>query len=314
MRLIKIKNTGADASWLGQTITTSSYYTLQNDVEINNWGDDSEVYEDISNGVLVVNNGADTIDDLTAFNGWKYLATDILPISTLDGKKLAVHSSAKPDIDGSETFAVWTGSGDHPTTGMICQGDLMDFSMVPGTSSVTVDVKFNQMMNGRVWVHEGYLKFENGGSGDYMDSEVVGEATPLQQSVNLDLEITDDYISYAAGGAGTGTHGFADATKIVLLPRPFSNDGEWDYDGVNLTPNVTTTGGYKISSVEQIVHRYINKIPCRGSCATYFSMTSDETTEILKNYYLRVTAHNVSDTTWNACVIMEIYRERTYNP
>jgi len=186
--------------------------------------------------------------------------------------------------------------------------------LVPGKSEHVIDVKHNQMMNGRVWIHEGYLKFENGGAGDYVDATVVAMATPLQTAANLDLIVTDNWITYSTSGPGTGTHGFADAAKIVLVPRPFSKDGDWDYDGTNLTPNFTNTGGYKMSDIERIVSKYMNKLPCRGTCNNFFSMTSDDTSELLQNYFIRITAHNVSNTTWFASAIIEIFRERTFNP
>ncbi len=188
--------------------------------------------------------------------------------------------------------------------------------MTTADVEVSVDVKFHPD-NGRVWLHEAYIKFENAPEKCSLSGEIHSEATPLKTSVNLDLEIASNWIKLAAGGPGTGTHGWADATKIVLVPRTFSNDGEWDYDGVNLTPNTGGTGGYKISDIERIVHRYVNRLPCFKS-SPYFSITSDETTELPKNYYLRVVATsddgNVFTAGWHASVIMEIYRERTHNP
>lgn len=237
-----------------------------------------------------------------------------LPFSDLDGKKLSVHPSYKPKIETGSTYAVWTGSGDDINdSSQIGNGELLHFSLTIGGGDVTKDVKFHPD-HGRIWLHEGYLKFENGGVGDYITADVIAEATPLQTSVNLDLEVANNWITAAAGGSGTGTHGWADANKIVLVPRTFSLDGDWDYDGVTLTPNTGGTGKYKISDIERVVHRYINKIPCYGSCATYFSMTSDETTELPAHYFLRVLAKNTSNTDWTACVLMEIYRERTYIP
>ena len=88
--------------------------------------------------------------------------------------------------------------------------------------------------------------------------------------------------------------------------------GDWNYDGTNLTP-ASGDGEYKMANVEKIVHRYIHKIPCCGT-VPYFTMSSDETTELPAGYFLRITAHNVSLTTWNASVIVEIYRERTFVP
>ena len=234
-----------------------------------------------------------------------------LPMSPIDGKKLAVHQSTKPQIDGLTTYAVWGGAGDN---GVIGDGDLLDFEMTVGVASVSKDVAYNDA-HGRVWVHEGYLKFENGGHGDYISADIHAKASVLSTDggvVDLDLEITDNWVHLAAGGPGTGTHGFAGTP--VLIPRPFSKDGDWDYDGTTLTPNTGGTGAYKISDIERVVHRYFNKIPCCGTCSAFFSMTSNETTEMPVGYYMKITAYNNSNTDWMASVIMEIYRERTHVP
>ncbi len=236
------------------------------------------------------------------------------PLSDIDsGKKIAVHPTYKPRIEGSETFAVWCGAGDNTTTAEIGGGDLLEFNCVIGTATVAKDMYFHPD-NGKVWIHEGYLKFEGGGNGDFLCAAFMSSATPVQQVAALDLEITDNWIHLAAGGPGTGTHGFADPTKIALIPRYFSKDGDWDYDGIDLTPNMSGTGLYKISDVERKVHTFINKIPCKGSSTTYFSMSSDETAALPPNYFIRIMAHNESNTNWNASALVEIYRERTAKP
>jgi len=53
-----------------------------------------------------------------------------------------------------------------------------------------------------------------------------------------------------------------------------------------------------------------------GTSATYFTMTSDETAELLvaNGYFIRITIRNESNSAWNASVLMEIYRERTTSP
>ena len=238
--------------------------------------------------------------------------TDMIDVNTLtfsemDGKKLAVHTSYKPALEGSMCVAQWTGAGDDVVNGIIGGGELLHFDMSsPGL--VSKDLKFIPAA-GRVWLHEGYLKFINGGEGDYISSVIVAPATTLQQSVNLDLVLDVNDVKYAPGGPGTGTHGFAAAP--VLVPRTFRKDGGWDYDGVNLTPNMGDTGEYKICDVEVEFQRYINKLPCYGDCATYFSMTSDETAELVQPYFLRIMCNNVSGNVWHASIIMEIYREQT---
>lgn len=233
---------------------------------------------------------------------------DQLPLSELDDTKLAVHASQKPYVPGIHSYAVWTGSGDDIAGNDIGDGPLVHLDAEPGTPVKTVDVEF--LANaGRVWIHEGYLKFDDGGEGDYMSSDIVARATPLQTSTDLDYNIVDDWLVYA--GPGAGTHGLAG--QPVLCPRTYAHDGDWNYDGTNLTP-AAGDGEYKITTVERIVHRYINRIPCSGSSYGYFTMSSNETTELPQGYFMRISQHNVSDTVWHASVIMELYRERTHDP
>ena len=92
-----------------------------------------------------------------------------LPLSNLDGKKLAVHSSPKPLPEGVETYAVWAGAGDKLTGGSppvalpenetLGAGDLLQFNMEPGTASVVKNISFDPR-HGRVWIHEAYLKYK----------------------------------------------------------------------------------------------------------------------------------------------------------
>ncbi len=251
------------------------------------------------------------------------------------GGKLQVHASGKPEFDGGETFVIWAGCGDDylppeggtaleeggdlwqkPMEETIGEGPLMTFNMNyngDGPHVVTKDVRFDPR-HGRVWIHEAYLKFEGGGTPDCISADIMCPATPIQNVANLDLIIEDDWIKYSPGGPGTGTHGFAGTPS--LMPRTFSKDGDWDFDGVNLTPNFTGTGLYRMPAIDQIAHRYINRVPLYGSASTYFMLTSDETAElpVAQGYYVRINVYNNSNSDWSLSCIMEIYRERTIDP
>lgn len=256
----------------------------------------------------VISNHVPAVEDVPA---------TLLPRSSVDGFKLAVHSSSKPEHD-QQTFAMWTGSGDdlNDPQGQLCGGEMLEFDCDGDQGSTEIKrLKFNPI-HGKVWVHEAYLRFENGGQGDFIEAFVVAEPTPLQQAANLDLVVDGEgYISLSPGGPGTGTHGFADATKIQLLPRTFSKDGDWDYsEAGGLVPNLTGTGQYKICENTSRVHRYYSKIPCHGTCSTYFSMTSDDTAWLAPGFYVEIIAHKNSTNDWMASIIVEIYRERTYLP
>ena len=248
-----------------------------------------------------------------------------LPFSSLDGNKLAVHPSYKPEVQGITTYAVWGGAGDQldgsldlVDDGEIGGGPILHLSCGTADTEVTRFAKFHTD-NGRVWLHEAYVKFDGGPDGAYISGGIVAMATPLQQLGGLDLVITNHIISYAPGGPGTGTDGFADADKIVLVPRSFSHDGEWNYDPAG-TPPLTPAAGdgeYRMYDEDTMVHRFVNRIACRGS-SPYFSITSDETTELPKHYFVQVSSRMEDDAAfgvdWHASVLLEIYRERTYKP
>lgn len=234
------------------------------------------------------------------------------PLSDV-GDKIAVHSSPKPAELGKTVYVVWTGSGDDLTTDphTLGNGELLQFQMTPGTALVTKDLKFSPSF-GNAWIHEAYLSYETAGFGDYITAFVVAPASPLQTVANLMLYLDGTWVkAVPTDGSITPTHGFAGTPS--LLPRTFSHDGNWDWDGTTLSPNYTNTGGYKISHEEKYIHRFVNKIPLHGT-NPYFTLTSDESSLLPPGYFLRIEAHNVSNTIWNASVFLEIYREMTNKP
>ena len=240
---------------------------------------------------------------------------DTFSKSPIDGKKLAVHTSYKPQVDGVETYAIWTGAGDDmsdPING--CgNGPLLQLHTEIDVLETHVDVKFNPIF-GKCWMHEAYIKFTGGGIGDYMSATIMASGVPLQQAAYLDLILDGDFIKYSPTGPGTGTHGFADPNNVSLITRSHQKDGDWDLDAAgDLKPNFTGTGLYKMSTNDKPVQRFINKISCYGDCSSYISLSSDETSRVWPNYYARMTAHNISNTVWHLSGIMELYRETTFS-
>jgi len=313
-QIIRIKNnTTVDKTWVGQTILAGAYHELTS-VEIGAWKNDKAVFLAIGTGDIVVNKGGDTIDDiLNSADAWKWLLGNTMPLSEL-GNKLAIHSSTKPAKSGKDFYLIWTGAGDDVTGSPVTigNGDLLQFSLSAGTSKKSIEAHFSPAF-GDIYIHEGYAKWEGGGLGDFLEADVISPPTALQTVANLDLEISNNWVKYAVGGPGTGTHGFA--ANPSLIKRSKSLDGDWDYDTINgLLPNLSGTGLYKISDIERIVHHYFNKIPTLGSSYGYTILTSDESAWLPPGYFLRITANNVSDTTWTACIFMEVFREQSAVP
>ncbi len=141
------------------------------------------------------------------------------------------------------------------------------------------------------------------------DVEIFAKATPLQQAANLDYEIDASVkIRYAAGGAGTGTHGLNG--DPVWVPNA-AGTGWWDTDGVTATFNATQTGAYDWYTIEILANRLMNMIPVYGSSSNYVMLQSADASKLPNGYVVRVTAFNNSDTVWRAWMFMTLYRENT---
>ncbi len=232
----------------------------------------------------------------------------VLLTSESSGDKLAIHESSRPQIEGKFFHTYWTGSGDDMATPAIGGGGILTVETAIGTSTESVDVEFHKDY-GDVYMHEGYLMWENAGWGDYIDVEIVAKPTPLQQSTNLDYTIDASVkIRYAAGGAGTGTDGLNG--DPVWVPNA-AGTGWWDTDGVTATFNATQTGAYDWYTIEILANRFMNKIPIYGTSTSYVMLQSADTTLLPPGYVIRITANNVSNTVWKSWMMMTLYREQT---
>ena len=318
MRVVRIKNnSGADDTWNGHFIADGEYYEIKTELEAEEWADEQEVFDAISTGDLVVNDGTNDIVD--TLEGWKWLTGDVAKPVDLPGfrsslgNKLSVHGSAKPIKQGKTFYLVWSGCGDDMVNGVISDGPRLQFLMTPSIPEKTISIEFDPQY-GETYIHEGYLMFNGAGEGDEISATVVANGTQLQTSVNLDLVVdADGWVSMSPSGPGTGTHGFA--ANPTLISRSFSGDGNWDYDPVNgLVPNMDGTGNYSININDHVVHKYINNIPLYGNSYGYVILTSDESAYLPPNYRIDVTVKNASGGTWSAHVFFEVFREATAIP
>ena len=262
-------------------------------------------------------NAADYIDFTT---NYKYVVDNTPPsnpqpvvlsdigLSESSGKKLAIHESSRPQISGKFFHTYWSGSGDDMTTPVIGKGPILTVQTTIDQSETSVDVEFHKDY-GDVYLHEGYLMWENAGWGDHIDVEIVAKATPLQQATNLDYTIDAGVkIRAAAGGPGTGTDGLNG--DPVWVPNA-AGTGWWDTDGVTATFSVTQTGAYDWYTIEISANRFMNKIPVYGTSTSYVMLQSADTTLLPPGYVVRIEAYNVSNTAWKVWMIMTLYREQT---
>ena len=232
----------------------------------------------------------------------------VLLTSESSGDKLAIHESSRPQIEGKFFHTYWTGSGDDMTTPAIGGGGILTVETAIGTATESVDVEFHKDY-GDVYLHEGYLMWENAGWGDYIDVEIIANPTPLQQSTNLDYTIDASVkIRAAAGGPGTGTDGLNG--DPVWVPNA-AGTGWWDIVDGAASFSSGQTGAYDWYTIEILANRFMNQVPVYGTSTSYVMLQSADTTLLPSGYAVRITANNVSNTAWKTWMFMTLYREQT---
>jgi len=309
--VIKIKNaTVSDGTWLGQTIAAGEYYTLKHK-KYASWRDSDVVFDEIGTGNLVVNNGT---DDLSATEGWAWLIGDTSPVSEV-GKKLWVHQSSKPELEGRKFHTVWTGAGDDKDLDLVGGGQDLLFDITASDAIVTRDVQFDTPDQGQVYVHEGYFMWEGAPWGANINIHVMCSPTVMQTSVNLDYNLVAETqnggnkITYA--GPGAGTHGFASA-EVYIVPN-WDKTGTWDYtEAGGLVPNFTADGEFDIFDVEARVLNFIHRVPVYGNATGFNRLQSSDTARLLPGFFLRATINSDSATAWKCWMFMTLHRERTF--
>jgi len=271
----------------------------------------SQMFTLISDGSLIVldANNNDIIDPL---EGWKYLTDERKELIDAASGKVAVQESSRPIVDGKLFNTVWSGAGDDMTVPTIGGGPLLLVQTQVGVPKVSQDIEFHPNF-GDVYLHEGYVMWQNAGWGDCIDVEVIAKPTPLQTVSALDYELVNvttgvNKIIAASGGPGTGTHGLNGTP--VFVPNE-TQTGYWNL--INGVPSFssTQTGLYDWYDVEIPVNRFINRVPLFGTSSNYIMLQSADSVLMPPGYVLRITTFNNSDTIWKAWMFMTIYREKT---
>ena len=270
----------------------------------------------ISDGDIIVRDeqGADITDPT---RGWRYITGGLVTAhidqtSEVGDKKLWVHSTPKPELDGKQFFATWAGASDHVTNG-IGQGPKLKCVNVVGTAEQTLDFDFD-LSSGDVYLHEAFISWYGPsgadiGEGNIFEAKIIASATQLQTAANLDYELDGDRVKYASGGSGTGTHGFA--ANPTLVPNRLCT-GYWNYSvGTGLLP-ASGDGKFDIYQTEQIYMTLTQEFQLNPHPTYEFHFSSGDTTRFQPGYFVRVKTYNNSNTDWTLIMNVGLFREVTH--
>lgn len=219
-------------------------------------------------------------------------------------ERLLVKMTRRPQpVDGRKFYTVQTGAGDDIQQERRTIGSkiLLDVSSTDVT--VSVDIQFLTGSE-KIYLHQGFLGQENAGWGDMINCDIWSNPSPIIFDGTGNYTISNHKIYYYPSG------GYSLLGTPVFVPN-YGGHG-WQ-NLVNSTPQFspTQTGIYDWYDTSIQVNRFVNCFIVYGTNYSYTNMMSDESEEIPPNYFIRVTAVNISGTNQKAFGAFNIFREYT---
>lgn len=234
------------------------------------------------------------------------------PIVSGDGK-VRVLASHKPVIPGKEAYNYFTSRGDAGT--VIASGTAMRLETAVGQPITSVDIHFSTDTNPMeiVYLFGGGISWENAGWGDEISLELRTAPTAVVPSgiaVSMGLPVVyaldGERVKYA--GPGQGTHALGGYPKWV--PN-FNKTGYWDLDKVAMAAvPASQTGEFDWYITEQFVGHYVNAMSVYKNNSQPIILDATEAAPLPHGMFIRVVAHNISNTVWKVWAFMKLYRER----
>jgi hypothetical protein len=220
-----------------------------------------------------------------------------------------VLASTKPVIPGKIMYFYWTGVGDDVSGAntVVGAGPLIQITVGSQDTDVDLDLYFGNYKHGElVYIAGGAFQWQDTTFGDTISMKVMADATPTQQSTNLDFNV-DGENRLVATAPGTGTHGLAGTP--VFVPN-YCNNGYW-----NLTPELTAEfapsgdGMFDWFTTEQEAATFVNQLPLFGTETKGLQLSAPETSQLPAGYFLRVTCHKGGSNGWKLTGSVMLYRE-----
>lgn len=232
-KIIKVKNTGVDDVWTGMLIPENTYYQLEFD-ELSRWKASTKVFQDISSGVLIVNDGSSDIIDPLA--GWSYLASDIvytLPDTSQSSEESGYQKVVVQKSEGS-SFTKATHNFCDKTTWYSASVQVANKTLTVTTGSLysTGDTFLIDCSHGKIYEEDALTTNGNHykvnlaqglSDGRIYKFHVYDNGQELTEDVdyivNYETGIVD-LSSYSVQGVLTASYYKATNSSFVLKPKP----------------------------------------------------------------------------------------------
>lgn len=232
---------------------------------------------------------------------------------TGDGKH-RVLSSHKPIISGKEAYNFFTSRGDAGLA--LGSGTSLRIETASGTEWSSVDVHFSTDVNPSeaIYIFGGGISWENAGWGDEISLELRTSATPVVPAVvasgmGLPVVYTLDGTKIKYVGSAQGSHALGGYPRWVPT---FNKTGYWNLDKVAMAaiPSVSGTGDFDWHTTEQFIGCYVQNMAVYKDSPQPIIIDATEAAPLPYGVFVRLVAHNISNTAWKIWAFMKMYRER----
>ena len=244
-----------------------------------------------------------------------------VPPQDLSGKT-RVHQTSRPL--GLMTY--FTGSGDDPND-VTSYGTGEDFYIkhsIGDSTSQELYLDFNIVEN-ETWIHEGYMIWENA-KFDYVSLMIVPRVTGTTIGLSTNFNFyTDGKVHLIIPAAGDGTcqittdiydpNGgliYIPDSDLGIPPVAFWN-ADWNsstkkYENITAAPY--GNGRYNMFYEEDILYRFVNKVPVLGN--GFQRLQSSDTERLGHGMRFKTIAHtHNTDHDWSIACALTMHRDKT---
>ena len=271
----------------------------------------------IADGKLIINNGIQDLDSLSAL---RYLYSQST-IPTDRSGKLRVHET--PRKLGLKTC--WLGCGDNPNNpSSVGNGeDINIYHKIGDSTSFTKYIDFNCIQN-ETFIFSGNIIYDNC-KGDKITIDIVPRVVSYVSDNNTDFMLYNNYLIVPANGNGnvsitsdismsTGGLVYMPDSDLGISPVAFWK-ADWDSINkkfINITPAPSGDGRFNMFAVEVILSRFINNAIFYGSGV--FDLNSRDIEQLGHGMRMKLTAlTNIidNDHEWSLSGLLMAFRQKT---
>jgi len=283
-RIIRIKNAGTiGGTWNGVTIPMGIYYDIPF-TDSMHWSEDATVVADISNGTLVVNKGADLVDDIiNIVEALNWLSSELNPSRTVDGD-LTIVQENNAHVTGNKVIN-WTleeylnASNTFSEIFIIPNGRTATINFLQGGSYTVptyISLEYFQMINGTMQRINPDIRPDEVPTFSIATNHLIGDTVLTINNTNNEIDLIDITPTsnlYCFDDAGNIFYANITAIDIVAGTIILSSPLTVNVSAGTLSTNVSRVIGQKGTQISSSELSWVSPPRFYGDGVSYLKVT-----------------------------------------